>query len=197
MTSSASVGAIVLGAGFSRRYGSDKRVETLGNLTVAETTVGKYVEVFDAVRIVIKHDDTHLRNLLERFSCEFIVAEDAHLGMGHSLASGISDLSWQWAFVALMDMPYIRTESLSRLYRTAKSCVEPAIIVGQAPGHSGTTHPVGWHRDYFYELERCTGDKGARDVLRANHARILGVQLHDPGLYRDIDHPEDLDLKSE
>jgi CTP:molybdopterin cytidylyltransferase MocA len=37
------------------------------------------------------------------------------------------------------------------------------------------------------------GDIGARDIIRANPARVLYIELDDPLCFFDIDSPEDLE----
>ena len=186
-------GAVILGAGFGRRFGSDKRIAQLGEHTVAEHTVARYAEVFDIVRVVIRADDDLLAELLEQFDIEIVRTRHAHLGMGHSLAAGIDGLSWDWAFVALLDMPFISLASLSELRQRAAALDHPAIIrprYDKAP--QSTAHPIGFHATFFAELGRCQGDTGARAVLQSHADQVIEVFTSDPGTVRDIDAPEDL-----
>jgi hypothetical protein len=114
----AQVGAVILGAGFGRRFGSDKRVAALGNTTVAAQTVRHYCEVFARLKVVLKTEDTALAELLGQHA-EIIFTDQSHLGMGHSLAAGFANLDWQWAFVGLLDMPFLRPASLEKVALTA------------------------------------------------------------------------------
>lgn len=186
-------GAIILGAGFGRRFGSDKRIARLGEQTVAEHTVARYAEVFDIVRVVIRAEDHHLAELLKQFDVEIVRTDDAHLGMGHSLAAGIDGVSWDWAFIALLDMPFISHASLCELRQRATALDHPAIIrprYDKAP--QSTAHPIGFHATFFAELGRCQGDTGARAVLKSHADEVIEVFTSDPGTVRDIDAPEDL-----
>ena len=83
---------MLLGAGFGRRFGSDKRLAPLGDQTVAETTAAAYADAFKAVRIVLRTEDIALIERMERFG-EIVLTDRAHLGMGHTLAAGFSDVS--------------------------------------------------------------------------------------------------------
>ena len=191
-------GAVILGAGFSRRFGADKRLQPLNGQTVAECTVQRYVDAFERVRIVMRVDDQRLRQALGRFELETIVSPDAHLGMGHSLAAGFADLTWDWAFVGLLDMPYVEVATLRKLKQAATVSAPDQIIrprltsTRTAEGQSG--HPIGWPQMYFSEIQACHGDTGARALLKRHAAHILDVEVDDTGIVRDIDRPEDLDL---
>ena len=190
------IGAVLLGAGFGRRFGSDKRLAPLGNQTVAETTAAAYANAFKAVRIVLRSEDIALIERLERFG-EVIPTDQAHWGMGHTLAAGFTDVSWHWAFVGLLDMPFIAPNTLHLLQdRTTDSkqkIIRPLLRTSLQPEQSAPHgHPMGFHRSLFGDLRALTGDQGARSVLRANPEHIQDVELMDPGLVRDIDRPEDL-----
>ena len=195
--SSVVIGAVILGAGFSRRFGADKRLQPLLNSTVAEVTVGLYTQAFEQVRVVLRDDDDELREKLNGTGAQIISCDDAHLGMGHSLAAGFAGLEWQWAFVGLLDMPFLQPETLHQLIRTARQQQSRAIIRPRLrnPGADGTSygHPIGWHATYFEEIQRCQGDTGARQLLRKYADDILEIELGDPGILQDIDTPADLE----
>ena len=191
------IGAIVLAAGFGRRFGSDKRLAALNGKSVAETTLTAYASVFAHLRVVLRPEDEALAERLAPFA-EVIFAEQAHLGMGHSLASGIAGVGWNWAFIGLADMPYVQTTTLRRLIQTASTskrlivrphCLPDKTQSAQQPPHG---YPIGFHRTLFPELEALTGDQGARDVLKNRLAEIQEIPVDDPGVSRDIDQPKDL-----
>ncbi len=188
-------GAVILGAGFSRRFGSDKRLHCLHGQSVAECTVEKYVTAFDAVRVVIREDDHALRQKLARFAVEIVVADNAHLGMGHSLAAGFTGLTWDWAFVALLDMPFIATTTLIKLEQQAQHSTQPGILRPRLRhGRADMpAHPIGWHKTYFDELRNASGDVGAKAILQAHSCDIIDIYVDDEGIVKDIDQPGDLD----
>ena len=115
----AETGALLLGAGFSRRYGArDKRMEPLSGSSVASTTLRTYSQIFDHVAVVIREDDDLLAEHLADTQAELIRTDQAHLGMGHTLAAGAryaQQASWAFACVGLMDMPFIKAASLLEL----------------------------------------------------------------------------------
>ena len=111
----ANVGAVILGAGFGRRFGSDKRLAALGDTTVAAQTVTHFSQVFAHLKVVLKTQDTALGELLGQ-QAEILYTDQSHLGMGHSLAAGFTDLNWQWAFVGLLDMPFLKPSTLANCH---------------------------------------------------------------------------------
>jgi len=188
-------GVVILAAGFSRRFGSDKRLHKLGDSSVAETTVNTYRAAFKNVRVVIRPEDDDLANLLESLDVKLVKSENAQSGMGHSLSDGVTNLDWHWAFIALLDMPFIKIETLNSLQKPAEQTDPQIYKVIRARLNSDpkrTTHPVGFHRSLFHELKRCTGEVGAKTVIQKYSSETHIIESEDNGLCLDIDKPSDL-----
>jgi len=188
-------GVVILAAGFSRRFGSDKRLHKLGDSSVAETTVNTYRAAFKNVRVVIRPEDDELAKLLESLDVELVKSENAQSGMGHSLSDGVTNLDWHWAFIALLDMPFIKIETLISLQKPAEHTDPQIYKVIRARLNSDpkrTTHPVGFHRSLFHELKRCTGEVGAKTVIQKYSSETHIIESEDNGLCLDIDKPSDL-----
>lgn len=192
--STPAVGALILAAGFSRRFGeADKRVADLNGRVLADVTVSLYSSLFDACRVVLRPDDDALAARLARFPTEIVTAADAHKGMGHTLAAGIEEVGWQWTFVALLDMPFVKADTLRTLIEVARAEHTATIIMPRYKARpEEPAHPVGFNAQLLEELARTSGDQGARHVVRAHQADTRIVALDDPGLVRDIDTPADL-----
>lgn len=188
------IGAVLLGAGFSRRFGADKRIQPFGETTVAAATARLYANCFDWVRAVIREDDATLQANLEPHIDEFVYSKDAALGMGHSLATGFTHLDLDYAFLGFLDMPYIRLETLSELKAIAsyQGCTQIVRPVNNSPNAPGYGHPLGMPKQLFDELARCSGDVGARYVLRAHADLVVDHLTQDDGIWQDVDRPEDL-----
>ena len=189
---------MLLGAGFARRFGSDKRLAPLGSSTVAETTLALYANVFDHLRLVVRDEDAALAQLAAPYA-NIIKTDKAHLGMGHSLAAAFQGLQWHWAFVGLLDMPFVQASTLHMLKQhagvTDKPIIRPKIRLSKsAPtAHEAPHgHPIGFHESVFSEVALAQGDVGARDVLRSYSDQIEDVLVSDGGIVQDIDHPADL-----
>ena len=188
-------GALILGAGFSRRFGSDKRLHKLGKLSIAEVTVSIYQQVFEHVRVIIRPEDRSLAELLSKLNVELVESRNAQLGIGHSLADGIRDLKWTWAFVGLLDMPFIKAQTLNQLLRSSEKqkSDQTKIIRPRVRDQSQKpAHPVAFHRSLFCELTKSQGDSGAKELLTKYKDLTQFVDSIDTGLWRDIDSPNDI-----
>ncbi|MFS0827450.1 nucleotidyltransferase family protein [Pseudomonas phoenicis] len=182
--------ALVLAAGRGRRFGSDKRLARLGDgQTVLATTVRRAQAHFDEVWVVIAgHDDPQALALPE--GVRVVRAQHADQGMGASLAAGVRAMrASQTCVLAVLlgDMPWLAADTLLRLRETATA--ERIVL----PCHDGRRgHPVLFGRQFWPELERVGGDQGGRPVLRAHAQACLEVEVADPGIWLDIDTPDDL-----
>ena len=184
-------GVIILAAGFGRRFGSDKRRYRLPNgKTLLQATYARYQTVFANVAVVVRDGDQSL--VAELGSPDTVIAHDAELGMGHSLASGVRAKSgWGYIFVALGDMPYVSRNTLSELKRNLESADNGTIVRPVYEDHPG--HPVGFTPAHYAALARLEGDNGARSVLTREKAHILAIAVNDEGVLRDLDEPLETD----
>lgn len=189
-------GVIVLAAGSASRFGSDKRTHTLaeGDFLLG-ATVARYVEKFDDVIVVLRPEDdaiaTRLTQAFDPDTVTFVRAPDARLGMGHSLAAGIrAAKEWDFAFVALGDMPFVDLRTLAALNRAISEAGPDAIVQPIHRGRPG--HPVGFGHGHFVALESLTGDQGARRVVRLAGSHLVTIDVDDPGVLHDVDTPADL-----
>ena len=195
--SKSGIGAVILGAGFARRFGSDKRLALLGSSTVAETSLALYASVFDDLRLVVREEDAALAELAAPYA-KLIKTNKAHLGMGYSLAAGFQELWWQWAFVGLLDMPFVQADTLNVLKQHAALTDMPIIRPRLQASNTSTAneahhgHPIGFHESVFSAVAIAQGDAGARNLLRSYSHKIEDVLVSDGGIVRDIDHPDDL-----
>lgn len=183
-------GALILAAGVSRRFGADKRRHPLENgSTMLLTTVSIYRRVFDSVVVVLRHEDDIEVDVRAQFpDVRCIHARLAHLGMGHSLAAGIASVAdWDYAVVALADMPNIHPDTLGLLRREIEACADAAIVQPLYRGQAG--HPVVFHRRFFAELGELVGDQGARAVIRRHASALHRVDTDDAGVVEDFDTP--------
>ena len=194
--SNGDVGVVILGAGFSRRFGSDKRLHSFDGRTVAEATVEKYVDTFTSVRVVVRAEDDQLSAKLSQYPVDVIVAEDAHAGMGHSLAAGFTGLHWDWAFIALLDMPFVKTSTLLKLKEFVMNNPQVNIVRPRLAATISSPvlrgHPVAWRESYFKQLAACSGDVGAKALLQQYADKITDIEVDDVGVVQDIDRPADL-----
>lgn len=183
------IGAIVLAAGFSTRFGGPKLLARLDDgHTVAARTL-QHIGAAGLPSIVITRPEIAPQlQLGDAASTRLVSFEGASNGMGASLAFGVSQArQWDGCLVCLADMPFIRSDT----YRAIADQVTPASIViphyGAAAGH-----PVAFGRDFFPALLALDGDAGGRSLIQQYPHAVVELRIDDPAILQDIDTPEDL-----
>lgn len=176
---------ILLAAGAGTRFGGDKLLFPLSDGTpIGVKAARSLLSGVDHGIAVVRPDDRLLAQLLEAEGLQIVFCPDPKAGMGTSLAFGISIArnadGW---LVALGDMPFIRHDTI----RSVASLLQSGAPIA-APQHQGRCgHPVGFAREFFYDLSQLNGDQGAHALLATHAARIHLFECEDPGIFADID----------
>ena len=180
--------AVILAAGTSTRFGSDKRVAEIHGEPMILRSISPYLASIERVVVAIRPQDPIATLLSE--DIETVEAEEAHLGMGHSLAAAVNHVGDEpWMLVGLADMPWIQAdtiEQLVELLRTSSNSIVRPIFKDTAG------HPVGFTQSYFTELGSLKGDMGARELIQRNKEQVQTVSVQDSGILRDVDEPSSL-----
>lgn len=135
------------------------------------------------VRSIDQPHQPRLHELLTLEGCQLVVCENASDGIGTSLACAVNATQGAAGWiVALADMPEIDPATIKR--------VADALYAGHttaAPIFRGQRgHPVGFAALCQHELLSCSGDEGARAVLRKFAPHL--IEVDDAGVLVDIDH---------
>lgn len=183
---SRTVGALVLAAGFSRRFGGEKLQARLDDGTTVFARTWRRVS--DALPHAVAVTRPELAESL-REHCEGIqVFGGAGEGIGATLAHGIEFAErWDACLVCLADMPFIESATYRRI---AGSLAAGTIVVPVFDGVDG--NPVGFDRRFYPRLRRLGGDAGGRSVVRRHPDAVRRIDVDDAAVHRDIDTPEDL-----
>ncbi|TRO13270.1 nucleotidyltransferase family protein [Ectopseudomonas mendocina] len=185
------VAALMLAAGYSRRFGADKRRLVLADgSSLLAASLALPCSMVEEVWLVLRPDES-ITELGLPASIKLVQHPLTAQGMGHSLAAGaerlLAESHADAVAIFLADMPSIRRHSLEALM----ACAAPDRIV--LPSHQGKRgHPVLFGRDFWPQLATLGGDAGARAVLQHNAEALHIVELDDPGVLQDIDTPADL-----
>lgn len=191
------IGAIILAAGSSRRFGDDKRKAILNEGdSVLARTINNVASILGSTLVVLRFGDRQyadeLEEIIDQSNVSYFLAPDSAKGMAHSLSNAIhsvSDLDAIMVFLA--DMPYIQPDTVNKLLTVLDTHEgEAPVVVPTLHGTPG--HPVIFDQAYFEELQALEGDSGARSVVEAHPDNLVLVEVDDPGVLKDIDTPNDL-----
>lgn len=182
---------MILAAGQSTRFGSDKRQAILPDgHSMLEAVLKRFHAAFDTVLLVARDQDDFARHLADIHGAELIVNEQPELGIGHSLACGAQALmaheDVSGVVIGLADMPAVATSTLVDIKEVlaARMCPVAPVFQGQLG------QPRGLPSDWFEALSQLTGDQGARQLLDWRQA--VAVHVNDRGVLLDADTPQDL-----
>jgi len=195
----ANLRGILLAAGYSKRFGSNKLLQALpagspqAGTPIALASARHFLEGLPDSVAVVRPRAQRLARILRDAGCNTVLCKNAGEGMGTSLAAGVRATSdadgW---IVALADMPFIRPETIRIV---AKALRDGAAIA--APSFRGERgHPVGFARRFLEELSSLRGDDGARQLLKQHPESLTLYEVDDPGVVRDIDKPSDLEAQA-
>lgn len=206
-TDKGDIAAVVLAAGASQRFGSDKLLHPLTRhgvtLPLAAHSLLPWLETFAQVTVVVRPGANMFRSAIEvalgigkggadnSAQINWIACADAAQGMAASLACGVrANLDAKGWLIGLADMPAVPVEAITRVRKALSAGAAIAV-----PAHAGRRgHPVGFARQYRIELLALQGDVGARHLLERDKSGVIDIDIDidDDGIFADIDMPEDL-----
>ncbi|MFK8258032.1 NTP transferase domain-containing protein [Erwinia sp. AnSW2-5] len=185
------VGALVMAAGYSRRYrdqnGQHKllvRHQVCGNLSLLAHTLRLTTAACGKrVNVVLRPEDHALIETARHYHCGITLVESHSLG--DSIAAGVATQpDWSGWLVMLADMPWLQLSTVRRVRQAMAVADTVRPQWKQQPGH-----PVGFSANVREALLNLHGKAGARSVLSG--APPLLLQVDDPGCIRDVDIPGD------
>jgi molybdenum cofactor cytidylyltransferase len=183
--------ALLLAAGFSRRFGTNKLLAPVSDGTPMVLASAQHlVEAGCQVLAVVGPQHQNVLALLNTgTSVRVTVCPNAAHGIGNTLAWGVmQSLDASGWLVALGDMPFIDPQTVRRLLLRLE---QGASIV--APAYKGQRgHPVGFSAQWREKLLSLHGDEGGKGIIEANPGSVEILQCPDLGVVRDIDRHSDL-----
>jgi len=192
----ATIRGILLAAGYSKRFGSNKLLQALpagspqAGTPIALAAARHFIEALPESVAVVRPRAQKLGKLLRDAGCNTIVCKNAAEGMGTSLAAGVrATADAEGWIVALADMPFIRTETI----RIVTKALQEGAAIAAPSFHGERGHPVGFARRFYEELSSLRGEDGARQFLKRHPEWVKLLEVDDPGIVRDIDEPSDLE----
>ena len=156
------VGAILLAAGNSSRFGANKLLyEIEGNPLVQYSMEIISQLPFEQKNVVTQYPQ--VEQLAKRLGLSWVRNENPELGISHSIHLGLEkqgDMDG-WMFL-VGDQPWLCRETVEKLLETFRESLRgiAAVRCGENIGN-----PVIFSRAYKKELEKLSGDRGGKKIL--------------------------------
>ncbi|MGZ6299497.1 MAG: nucleotidyltransferase family protein [Candidatus Limnocylindria bacterium] len=189
MSEDSGVGAVILAAGVSRRYGSPKQLVQIAGRTLLEHVVRLAFEARLAPVVAVVPAWLSRPAALEARELRWIRNPFPERGMGLSLRLGLAALGDDVpaAIILLGDQPTISAATIAAVLAARGD--RPVVA---AAAHGVLAPPVLIENSHFLLADALTGDVGLRDLLRGDPGLVTAVTV--PGHPPDLDTPADLDL---
>jgi len=165
----ATVAAIVLAAGGSRRLGQSKQLLMLGGETLLARVIRLANEAGAApVLAVLGAQHEKIRAEVALSDADVVINENWEQGIASSIHEGVSALQAaapgiSGALILSCDQPRLTAAHLRALIDGFNAQAEPSIVSSTYAGVLGI--PAVFPRSLFPDLFALSGDKGARSLL--------------------------------
>jgi molybdenum cofactor cytidylyltransferase len=197
MKSDGKIGAVVLAAGRSRRFGGAKlRAGLAGRAIVAHVlevvTAARQRRLLDEAIVVAAENDREIQELARRSQTTPAINPDPARGLSHSVVLGLSALpaDVDAALVLLGDQPLVRVEVIEALIHAWRNGTALAVRPRYSASPETPGHPVLLSRSVWPLAERLEGDAGFGHRFAPGSPEVTVVDV--PGDNPDIDTPADL-----
>lgn len=186
------IGGILLAAGGSTRFGSPKQLYKFEGKTLIHRAA-EILCTFGCSPVVAVLGSEAIKSAEELSDIDISIAmnNDWHSGMSSSITAGLESLldidpQLDAVLITLVDQPLVTHDDLSKLI-TAFEQQDAEIAASQYNDTVGV--PAIFGRTLFERLSKLTGDKGAKELIRATH-NVVKVELANAAY--DIDTLDDL-----
>jgi molybdenum cofactor cytidylyltransferase len=183
------IAGVLLAAGSGARFGGHKLLAPLPDGTAVAVAAARHlIDALPDSVAVLRPGDEILASLLAAEGLRIVVNPNANGGMGTSLACGVAAVEADGWVITLADMPAIQPATIQAVAEALAAGASLAAPVYQ--GQRG--HPIGFARRFHAVLTTLTGDRGGRDILARHSNELRLIEVDDPGVLVDIDHPADI-----
>jgi CTP:molybdopterin cytidylyltransferase MocA len=145
------------------------------------------------VLVVGRPDDDPLRAVVQELevAVRFVANPDAAGGQITSILAALQVVDRPGVhglLVTPVDLPLITSTTVKAILDQFTATHAPIVRAVHGGAHG---HPVVFGREAVGSLRRADLTRGAKAVLREYEARILNVEVADPGVLHDLDTPDD------
>jgi molybdenum cofactor cytidylyltransferase len=184
--------AILLAAGESRRMGFPKPLLMVGDKTFLARSADSILAVAPRLIVVLGAHSERIRpaippdpRIVAVENPRYLAGQLSSLKVGLGAVAGDGDA----VLVHLADHPLVQRSTFERVVAEFERG-RGAIVIARCAGKRG--HPVVFSRALFAELLAAPEEEGAKAVVNRDPARIVYVDVDDPGVMLDLDTPADL-----
>ena len=195
------VGALILAAGYSRRFGGDKRLASVDGEPMLLTSlhnVERGLRAFRSSRsrsvvslAVLRPWDPLVSQMLKREQQLAIAAPAWPVGVGRSVSAGMEALLSEESQLSAVliyraDMPLVLSSTLEELIsRSSTAQINVPVFDGQCG------RPLVFGRRFFPDLLQLRPRTAPEKLARVYPEYVQKIDVADPGILIDINYPGD------
>ncbi len=182
---------VLLAAGSSTRFGSQKLLHNLPNKETILSLSSKTLKQSIPYSVAIVQDiNSEISSILDSEGYQLIENSAHQNGIGSSISCAVKHTSPNaWVF-AHADMPFVSKTTIDAVVQHL--LLNHKIV---APYFQKTRgHPVGFNSCFRKDLEELNQDFGAKQIIEENMNIVKNIETEDYGVVTDIDTKLDLDF---
>tara|TARA_B100001057_G_C22628707_1_gene863519 strand:+ start:308 stop:919 length:612 start_codon:yes stop_codon:yes gene_type:complete len=189
------IALLFLAAGKSSRMrGGDKLLKEIEGVPLLQRTLDEASKLNLPVFVTVPAHDNKRKLIISNTNAIVIEVKDAELGIGHSIATGLTHITKNLNFDSLAicpsDLPGLSEDALRKLInfflKNSDMICRPTKL-----GKSAMGHPVIFPKNYFEDLKLIKADFGARNILKRNEKDLNRFETEEDSYFIDLDTEED------
>lgn len=187
-----SLAVIILAAGNSRRFGSNKLLHSIEGIPMYQSTLEKVLNIrkkhenlISSICIVTQYPE--IKKTAEQAGTDVIMNPHPEKGISSSIKLGLeASLKTDACLFMVADQPWLKADTIEKLiilfYESAKGMA--AVANKGEPGN-----PCIFSSKYYTELMALTGDKGGKKVMKRHFEDVALLEISDKKELTDVDVP--------
>ncbi len=179
--------ACVLAAGqSSRMVKENKLLATLNGKTLLQHVLHAIqCSAIDETIVITGYQSAQVIESISAFDVKIVDNEAYADGLSSSIKSGIEKLGKHVdaVIICLGDMPFISASIINKIITAYE--ISRNIIVPTCLGQQG--NPLLWPKNFFDELIKLKGDRGAKCLLKAYPEQVNRLDVGNVGIVLDVD----------